>query len=81
MRASGPCSRVLATSRVAFIDDSTRASTAAPIVLTTTAFCAAFISVHWPVPFWPALSRMTSTIGAPVSGSRCARMRAVISIR
>jgi hypothetical protein len=25
--------------------------------------------VHLPVPFWPALSRMTSTSGLPVSSS------------
>ena len=37
--------------------------------------------VHLPVPFWPAVSRITSTIGLPVSGSLTARMSVVISIR
>jgi hypothetical protein len=29
----------------------------------------AFMMVHLPVPFWPAVSRITSMIGLPVSGS------------
>ena len=37
--------------------------------------------VHLPVPFWPALSRMTSTRGLPVSGSVRARHSTVISMR
>jgi hypothetical protein len=58
-----------------------RASTAAWMVPTGTAFSAALMSAQRPVPFWPALSRMMSTAGAPVSGSTCSNARAVISIR
>ena len=79
--AGGPCSRVLAATRAAFIDDNTRASTAALMVLMTTALSAALISVHWPVPFCPALSRIRSTTGWPVSGSRWRSAWAVIWIR
>ena len=38
------------------------------------------MTVHLPVPFWPAASRMTSIIGVP-SSSVAARISAVISTR
>jgi len=41
----------------------------------------ALTEVHLPVPFWPAVSRMTSTMGFLVIGSFCLRMSAVISMR
>ena len=41
----------------------------------------ALCDVHLPVPFCPALSRIRSTRGRPVSSSFRAKMSAVISIR
>ena len=46
-----------------------------------TPISSAFTLVHLPVPFWPAVSRMTSTSGLPVSGSFCLSTLAVISMR
>ena len=77
----GDVEGLLAATRCLFCDDSTRASTAALMVLMTTAFSAALSCVHWPVPFWPALSRIRSTSGWPVSGSLCSSALPVIWIR
>ena len=51
------------------------------IVEITTDRLMADCNVQMPVPFCPALSRMTSTIGLPVSGSILRKICAVMSIR
>ena len=58
-----------------------RANTASAIVGAGTPMSSALVEVHLPVPFWPAVSRTTSTKGFLVTGSFCLRMSAVISIR
>jgi hypothetical protein len=58
-----------------------RANTASAMVGVEIPRSSADWLVHLPVPFWAARSRMTSTMGFPVSGSVLERMSAVISIR
>jgi hypothetical protein len=58
-----------------------RAKTASAIVGAGTPMSRALVEVHLPVPFWPAVSRTTSTNGFLVTGSFCWRMSLVISIR
>ena len=48
-----------------------RAKTASAMVGAATPRSRADWLVHLPVPFWPALSRIDSTSGPPVSGSFC----------
>ncbi len=62
-------------------DDTARAKTASPMPETGMPSPTAFCTVHTPVPFDPASSRMTSTSGLPVSASCCLRTSPVISIR
>ena len=57
-----------------------RANTASAIVGAGTPMSRALVEVHLPVPFWPAVSRILSTSGAP-SSSFCARMSRLISMR
>ncbi len=58
-----------------------RAYTASVIVAAGLPASSAATDVHFPVPFCPAASRITSTRGCPVSSSVLRRMSAVISIR
>ncbi len=58
-----------------------RAATAASMTVAGTPRSCASIADQRPVPFWPAVSRMISTIGRPVSGSLASSTLAVISIR
>ncbi len=58
-----------------------RANTASAMVLAGAPTSSAVTEVHLPVPFCPAVSRITSTIGWPVSSSVFFRISAVISIR
>ncbi len=80
-RAVGPFSTFAASTRSFWIAEMQRAKTASAMVGAATPSSRAESVVHLPVPFWPALSRITSTIGWPVSGSFRARMSAVIWIR
>ena len=70
-----------AISRVVFSELSTLAPTAASIMLADWPIRIASITVHRPVPFWPALSIIKSTISAPVCGSFAANTSAVIPIK
>ena len=66
---SGAGSLAEAATRSSFIALRLRATTASIMVGIGMPRSMAFCEVHLPVPFWPALSRMTSTRGLPVSGS------------
>ena len=80
-RAAGPFSTFAAATRSFLIAEMQRAKTASAMVGAATPRSRADSVVHLPVPFCPALSRITSTSGCPVSGSLRARMSAVISMR
>ena len=58
-----------------------RAKTASDIVSTGIPDSSAALMVHCPVPFCPARSIITSTIGSPVTGSLVARILPVTSMR
>ncbi len=60
--------------------DRQRAKTDSPIRVTGWPRSSALKTVHLPVPFWPAVSRILSTIGCP-SSSCLAKMWLEISIR
>ena len=77
----GPLSTFAAATRSSLIALRQRANTDSAMVGAGTPISSAFTDVHLPVPFWPAVSRITSTIGFRVTGSFCCRMSAVISIR
>ncbi|MMZ64371.1 hypothetical protein D1872_266960 [compost metagenome] len=78
---AGPLSTLLAATRSSFMADKKREKTDSVIMDNGTPRSSALWLVHLPVPFWPAASRITSTIGLPVSSSYCEKMSAVISIR
>ena len=81
VRSVGPLSNFAAATRSSFCADRQRAKTASAIRVRGTPRSAAEITVHFPVPFCPAASRIRSTIGFPVSGSVKPRISRVISIR
>ena len=58
-----------------------RANTASAIDGAAMPMSSALTEVHFPVPFWPAVSSTISTNGCPVTGSSCCRMSVVISMR
>ena len=58
-----------------------RAKTASAIVGAGTPMSSVLVEVHFPVPFWPAVSRTMSTNGFLVTGSFCLKMSVVISMR
>ena len=66
--------------RSSFTAERQRANTASPMRVRGMPCCRASMAVHLPVPFWPAVSRIFSTIGSP-SSSLKPRMSRVISIR
>ena len=74
-KIAAPCRR--SSSRAEML----RAATAASIAVAGAPSICASIAVHRPVPFCPARSRITSTIGLPVSGSVAAQTFPVISTR
>ncbi len=78
--SSGP-GRDAAAARCAGFELSARANTASAIPDTGMPRSSAFCTVHTPVPFDPAWSRMTSTSGLPVFASTCRSTSAVISMR
>ena len=69
------------TARCSGWDESERANTASAMPETGTPRSSAVCTVHAPVPFAPAWSRITSTSGLPVSASTWRSTSAVISIR
>src|SRR5438105_3666969 len=71
---------LLAATLSSFIDERLRAKTASPIRVTGVPVSSALMQVHFPVPFWPAVSRIFSTTGVP-SSSFFAKICAVMSIR
>ena len=77
----GPRSTRLAATRSVFRAEMMRLSTAALMVGIGAPTSRAFWLVHLPVPFCAASSRMRSSTAPPLSGSRCVKMAAVISIR
>ena len=79
--AAGPLRIFDAATRSSFWAERQRAKTASAIKVSGTPMSQAEITVHFPVPFWPAASRIRSIIGRPVSGSVKPRMSRVISIR
>ena len=81
MAGAGPCSWPEAAIRFSLSDERMRASTALLMVETTTPWSTALSTVHLPVPFCPAVSRITSTSGLPVVLSICSKIFAVIWIR
>ena len=72
---------MLAATRWSFWADRHRLNTASPMSVSGMPCSVAASTVHLPVPFCPAVSRITSTVGLPVSGSTFLKMSAVISIR
>ena len=78
--AVGPFKTADAATRSSFSDDRQRANTLSPISVTGWPLSSALITVHLPVPFCPAVSRILSTSGAP-SSSFFAKISRVISIR
>ena len=62
----GPCSTAEAATRSSFSEESARANTASPISVSGMPWSSAEITVHLPVPFCPARSRITSTTSVPV---------------
>jgi hypothetical protein len=78
----GPLRIFEAATRSSLMAEMQRANTASAIVGAGTPMSSALVEVHLPVPFWPAVSRTTSTKAFFfVTGSFCLRMSAVISIR
>ena len=69
-----------ARTRSSFKADKHRAKTASPMRVTGIPISSASMAVHLPVPFWPAESRIFSTMGTP-SSSLKRRMSRVISIK
>jgi len=76
-----PFNILLAAARSLFMAEIHRANTASVIVGVEIPRSSALWLVHFPVPFCPAVSSMTSIIGLPVSGSYLVKMSCVISIR
>ena len=66
----GPASTLLAATRSSFCAERQRAKTASAIRVRGMPRSSAVLTVHLPVPFWPAVSRIRSIIGLPDSGSR-----------
>ena len=78
----GPLSCLAAKTRSSFCAEMQRAKTAAAIDAAGTPMSSAFLAVHLPVPFWPAVSRIESISHLRLlAGSLCFRMSAVISMR
>ena len=78
----GPLRTFAAATRSSFWADTQRAKTAAAIDAAGTPMSSAFLAVHLPVPFWPAVSRIESMSHLRLfAGSRCFSMSAVISMR
>ena len=69
LRLGGPCRTFAAATRSSFWADRQRAKTASAISVSGTPRSVAEPTVHLPVPFCPAASRIRSTSGLPVSGS------------
>ena len=80
MTGFGPRSFFEAAMRSSFIAEMQRAKTASPMSVIGMPNSAESITVHLPVPFWPAVSRIFSTSGSP-SLSLKARISRVISMR
>ncbi len=76
-----PDGRVRPASRCGTELDSARAKTASAMPVTGTPRSRADLTVHRPVPFWPARSTIMSTRGEPVSASTWSSTSAVISMR
>ena len=78
---SGPTKILLAATRSSFSAEIHLAKTASAIVIVGMPRSKALSLVHFPVPFCPAVSRIISTTGFPVSSSFFVRISEVISIR
>ena len=72
---------LLAATRSSFNVETKRANTDSVINGSGTPKSNALCEAHLPVPLFPAVSMITSTIGRPVSGSFFVKISAVISIK
>jgi hypothetical protein len=77
----GPLRTFEAATRSSLMAERQREKTDSAIVGAATPMSRALTEVHLPVPFWPAVSRTTSTKAFLEAGSFCLRMSAVISMR
>ena len=80
-RRGSPEARPVVALRCGTDPESARAKTASAMPVTGTPRSSADFTVHRPVPFCSASSRMTSTSGLPVLASTCLSTSAVISMR